>query len=226
MVAVAILGTLWFLIRGRLLPANPVAQTVDSINRESAVSRAQQYYRIVKSLDLRPKRPMKAHKDFAPFEQFIDQVIEQYDFAGLVELEKLLDKEEETALWWEVARVKSHSPSLAPILAGLLRDWGGIHPDSWELFEFQPNAVELLLKKAEESKAPSQDRYCCIHRLYQLRAFEALPRLRQLCDDTTMVGPGIATPGPGPYTIGDIAKEDVARLEALQKETKTESNNK
>ena len=86
---------------------------------------------------------------------FISEIFKQRDFAGLVCLEDIADLQTKKIIWatFDNFYRKSDKSEIYDEIKAQLKIWAAKYPDYVRLFPYQPNTVELYMRKAEDTES-------------------------------------------------------------------------
>jgi hypothetical protein len=148
----------------------------------------------------------------------MEEIARQGDFECLDLIEKNLPQDLKMAVWLGVrTNVTDDSKKM-------LVKWAMENPAVSALMDYHPNAVKLLIERAEDKKAAGEERVMCLRMLARMpEAASVLDRIKALMSDHSgFVNIGVQfLPGKPPETVGSIAAETVKQLEAsIQKQEK------
>jgi len=149
--------------------------------------------------------------DSTCIENFIKEIILQNDFYGLELLEEnLVDISKKKAVWRQTSYYKDNEDYLK-----LLKKWALKNLDAVELFCFQPDAENMIIKKIKENKISLREKCFLLHTLANNGNFKILPLLQELSNDSTPVS---LINAYRMQTMGEFAQKAIKLLKL--KETK------
>jgi hypothetical protein len=153
--------------------------------------------------------------DYAGVYNLIQEIARQGDFESLELLEKDLPSDLKEAAWKSVSANANTDDANK-----LLVKWAMENPTVPILIIHHPNCVNLLIERAEDSKAPMDDRVSCLNILARMRATNVLDRIKALMSDKSICCfQGLSNNLdnlPKAFTLGTVAAETVRQLEAIK----------
>jgi hypothetical protein len=192
-------------------PKRPYKRFVEEALEEPVETRADKYFEVAKQL----KRGMKYRLyDKNNLNIFVKEIVLQRDYAGLEKLELLLENHyAKKILWislsWRVRRVEDEEGR------NLLKKWAMKNTSSPVLLCHHPNGIELMMRMIEDRNIEGDKRAQCALFLENMENTDLLPRLKKYINDKTVVFITSSRSGK-PTTLGDIIKNTVRKLEALE----------